>query len=163
TKSSIAGAPTENRTFPDLQVTRSTDSLHVQTSADGRYGYTIGTGNAQITALLQGPFAVIQNQAGPGMQSSQSGGVANPIDLNFGASSETELAQTTAFYWVNFAHELAQSVLGPTSLANLPVKTSINATCNAFWDGSSLNFFHAGGGCPNTAYSDVVMHEFGHG
>jgi hypothetical protein len=163
TKSSIAGAPTENRTFPDLQVTRSTDSAHVRTSADGRYGYTTGTGNAQITALLQGPFAVIQNQAGPGMQSSQSGGVANPIDLNFGASSETELAQTTAFYWTNFAHELAQSVLGPTSLANLPVKTNINATCNAFWDGSSLNFFHAGGGCPNTAYSDVVMHEFGHG
>ena len=28
---------------------------------------------------------------------------------------------------------------------------------------SSINFFQAGGGCPNTAYSDVVLHEYGHG
>lgn len=163
TASSAAGAATANRSLADLKVTRNTDNAQVITGDDGRYGYTTGTGNAQITALLQGPFAVVQNQAGPGMQAAQSGGTANPIDLNFGASSETDLAQTTAFYWTSFVHELTQPALGPASLANLPVKTSINATCNAFWDGSSLNFFHAGGGCPNTAYSDVVMHEFGHG
>jgi hypothetical protein len=163
TTSSATGAPTGNRPFADLTVTRSTDSARVTTGADGRYGYVTGTGNAQITALLQGPFALIQNQAGPGLQVVQPGGTVNPIDLNFGASSETDMAQTTAFYWTNFAHELAQPVLGPTALANLPVRTSINATCNAFWNGSSLNFFHAGGGCPNTAYSDVILHEFGHG
>jgi hypothetical protein len=163
TTSSAAGRPTENRSLADLTLTRNTDSAHVTTGADGRYGYVTGTGSAQITGLLQGPFAVIQNQAGSGMQVVQPGGTANPIDLNFGASSETDMAQTTAFYWTNFAHELAQPVLGPTSLANLPVRTSINQTCNAFWNGSSLNFFHAGGGCPNTAYSDVILHEFGHG
>ena len=26
----------------------------------------------------------------------------------------------------------------------------------------TINFFQAGGGCPNTAYSDVVLHEYGH-
>jgi len=163
TTSSATGAPTGNRSFADLELTRNSDNAHVTTGADGQYGYTTGTGNAQITALLQGPFARVQNQAGTGLQVAQTGGTANPIDLNFGASSETDLAQTTAFYWTNFAHELAQPILGPAALANLPVKTSINATCNAFWDGSSLNFFHAGGGCPNTAYSDVILHEFGHG
>lgn len=163
TTSSAAGAPTGNRSVADLQVTRSTDGGHVTTGADGRYGYTAGVGNAQITATLQGPFAQIQNQAGAGLQVAKTGGTADPLDLNFGAASETDLAQTTAFYWTDFAHELAQPALGPTALANLPVRTSINATCNAFWDGSSLNFFHAGGGCPNTAYSDVVLHEFGHG
>jgi hypothetical protein len=110
-----------------------------------------------------GPFALIQNQAGSNLQVVQSGGTANPIDLNFGASSEFDIAQTTAFYWTDFAHELAQPALGPAALKNVPVNTSINATCNAFWNGSSLNFFRAGSGCPNTAYSDVVMHEFGHG
>jgi hypothetical protein len=163
TTSSATGAPTGNRAVADLQVTRSTDTAHATTGADGRYGYTTGTGNAQITALLQGPFALIQNQAGSNLQVVQSGGTANPIDLNFGASSEFDLAQTTALYWTDFAHELAQPALGPAALKNLPVNTSINATCNAFWNGSSLNFFRAGGGCPNTAYSDVVMHEFGHG
>jgi hypothetical protein len=163
TASSAAGAPTGNRSVADLQVTRNTDGLHATTGADGRYGYTTGSGNAQITALLQGPFAAVQNQAGPNLQVMQSGGITNSIDLNFGASAEAELAQTSAFYWTNFAHELAQPALAGAALKNLPVKTNINATCNAFWDGSSLNFFRSGGGCPNTAYSDVVMHEFGHG
>jgi hypothetical protein len=163
TTSSAAGRPTENRPLAGLTVTRSGDNARVTTGADGRYGYITGTGNAQITATLGGPFAVVQNQAGTNLQVTESGGVANPIDLNFGAGSEFDLAQTTAFYWTNFAHVLDQSVLGPTALANLTVRTSINSTCNAFWDGSALNFFRAGGGCPNTAYSDIVLHEFGHG
>ena len=44
----------------------------------------------------------------------------------------------------------------------MPVEVNIADRCNAFWDGTGLNFFQAGGGCPNTAYADVVMHEFGH-
>ena len=163
TTSAAAGAPTANRPLADLQLTRNTDGGHVITEADGRYGYTTGTGNAQITAQLQGLFALTQNQAGPNLQVVRSGGTANPIDLNFGASSETDLAQTSGFYWTNFIHELAKPALGAAALASLPVRVNINATCNAYWDGSSINFFHAGNGCPNTAYSDVVLHEFGHG
>jgi len=74
TTSSAAGAPTGNRGVADLQVTRNTDGAHVTTGADGRYGYTTGSGNAQITALLQGPFALTQNQAGAGLQVAKSGG-----------------------------------------------------------------------------------------
>src|SRR6266404_74355 len=62
TTSSATGAPTENRSLADLQVTRSTDNAHATTGADGRYGYATGAGNAQVTALLHGPFALIQNQ-----------------------------------------------------------------------------------------------------
>ncbi len=39
---------------------------------------------------------------------------------------------------------------------------NLSSTCNAYYDGSSINFFSAGGGCPNTAYSTVVYHEYGH-
>lgn len=163
TASSASGAPMASRAVPDLQVTRSTDNGHVITGPDGRYAYAAPSGDAQISAQLQGPFAAVQNQAGPGLQVAQSGGPDAQINLNFGASSEADLAQTSAFYWTSFAHELARPALGPTALANLPVRTNINAACNAFWDGRSLNFFRSGGGCPNTAYSDVVLHEFGHG
>ncbi len=41
------------------------------------------------------------------------------------------------------------------------INTNIDQTCNAFYNGSSINFFHDGG-CPNTAYSDIVYHEYGH-
>jgi hypothetical protein len=37
-----------------------------------------------------------------------------------------------------------------------------NSQCNAFYNGGSINFFIAAGGCPNTAYSTVIGHELGH-
>ncbi|HMP79105.1 MAG TPA: hypothetical protein PKD54_06605, partial [Pirellulaceae bacterium] len=42
------------------------------------------------------------------------------------------------------------------------VNTNINNSCNAFYNGTSINFYRAGGGCNNTAFSDVVYHEYGH-
>lgn len=42
------------------------------------------------------------------------------------------------------------------------VNTNLNSTCNAFYDGSSINFYRNGGGCNNTAFTDVIHHEYGH-
>ena len=39
---------------------------------------------------------------------------------------------------------------------------NINSCCNAYYDGSSTNYYLAGCGCVNTAYSTVVYHELGH-
>jgi hypothetical protein len=155
--------PTANRPFEELEVKRLSDGLTQITGSDGRYGFTAPAGSTEIRAKLRGPFFVINNQSGPGLESAQSGPPVPPINLNLSASNEDQLAQDSAFYWANFARDLAHTILGPGELANLPVLTNINQTCNAFWNGSSLNFFKSGNGCPNTAYSDVVMHEYGHG
>ena len=37
-----------------------------------------------------------------------------------------------------------------------------NSTCNAYYNGSSTNFYRKGGGCNNTAYTTVIAHETGH-
>jgi hypothetical protein len=42
------------------------------------------------------------------------------------------------------------------------LNVNIKQTCNAYYDGSSTNFYRQGGGCVNTAYSTVVYHETGH-
>jgi hypothetical protein len=39
---------------------------------------------------------------------------------------------------------------------------NIAASCNAYYDGSSINFYKKGGTCPNTAYSTIIGHELGH-
>jgi hypothetical protein len=47
-----------------------------------------------------------------------------------------------------------------------PLTSNVNLqrTCNAFWNGTSINFFIAGRGCNNTGrIFDVVAHEWGHG
>jgi hypothetical protein len=155
--------PTESRAFPRLEVTRLSDGVKLITGADGRYGYTTPAASTEIRAKLRGPWFIINNQSGPGLESAQTGPASPPISLNLGATGEDQLAQDSAFYWSNFARDLARTILGPADLPNLPVLTNINQTCNAFWNGSSINFFKSGNGCPNTAYADVVMHEYGHG
>ena len=39
---------------------------------------------------------------------------------------------------------------------------NVTGTCNAYYNGTSINFFPAGGGCVNTAYSTIISHEQGH-
>jgi hypothetical protein len=46
-----------------------------------------------------------------------------------------------------------------------PITANVNIAqdCNAFFDGKSINFFHASAMCQNTGLiEDVVFHEFGH-
>ncbi|HND56028.1 MAG TPA: hypothetical protein PLV92_26615, partial [Pirellulaceae bacterium] len=56
------------------------------------------------------------------------------------------------------ANDPSDTTMDFQTLAN----ANLASTCNAFYDGSSVNFYSSGGGCVNTAYSDVVLHETGH-
>ena len=51
-----------------------------------------------------------------------------------------------------------------TGSSVLVANVNINQTCNAFWNGSSVNFYRSGGGCSNTGeIAAVFLHEWGHG
>ena len=84
------------------------------------------------------------------------------------AEDEQGDAQLSAYVHANLVKEHA-AVIAPTMPflgADLPVLVNEDDPngCNAFWNGSSLNFLKAKGGCNNTArLGDVVYHEFGHG
>jgi fibronectin type 3 domain-containing protein len=82
-------------------------------------------------------------------------------------------ADRTAFFHTNVARQIALKWMNlPFLSTKIPVKVNINDVCNAFWDGSSLNFFKAGEvtsgssviSCKNTGeIRDVMQHEWGHG
>lgn len=82
-------------------------------------------------------------------------------------------ADRTAFFHTNVARMIATKWMNLSFLdTKVPVKVNINDVCNAFWDGSSLNFFKAGEvasgsnpyKCRNTGeIRDVMQHEWGHG
>lgn len=42
------------------------------------------------------------------------------------------------------------------------INVNINLNCNAFYNGSSINFYVSNASCSNTANSTVVYHEYGH-
>jgi len=141
------------------------DGGQVTTGPDGRYAFPTGTGSATIAVGVSGPNSNVDNVAGNEISASATGSDTAPINLSLNASTAEELAQTSAFVFVNRAHAFAQDVLPAGALAPVPTRVNINDTCNAFWStaAGSLNFFRAGDGCVNTAYADIVMHEYGHG
>jgi hypothetical protein len=48
--------------------------------------------------------------------------------------------------------------------ATLTANVNLGSACNAFWDGATINFFRALGGCRNTGeIAAVADHEWGHG
>lgn len=80
--------------------------------------------------------------------------------------------EVSAYVGVNEVHEVMKlyTDAGFTTLDS-PMLTRVDRTdgeCNAFYNGSSINFYAAGSNgtstCPATAYfNDVVYHEYGHG
>jgi hypothetical protein len=142
----------------------------VTTGADGLYAFPPGPGGATIAVGLSGPYSEVDNVAAGGrIGATATGTDTASTNLSLNAVTPEELAQTSAFVFVNRAHALVQDFLPPGALARVPTRVNIDDTCNAYWDGSALNFLRAGRNasgrvvCVNTAYADVVMHEYGHG
>jgi hypothetical protein len=118
-----------------------------------------------VTFTYTGSFNNVVNSAGASytltqtLQPSQS----NSIVLN-SSPVGTVTAQANAFNMVDADRDFVRSINPMDSTADFvaTANTNLAQTCNAYYDGVSLNFFAPGGGCPNTAYADVVSHEHGH-
>ncbi len=81
------------------------------------------------------------------------------------STGDTHSARS-GFYHLNRVMEKGRAWLpGNTWLrSQLLDNVNILSTCNAFWDGSSVNFYRSGGGCRNTGeIAGVFVHEWGHG
>src|SRR5262249_56912033 len=72
----------------------------------------------------------------------------------------------TGFYHLNRIAEKGRAWL-PTNTwlqQQLTDNINIDATCNAYWNGATVNFYKSGGGCNNTGeIAGVFLHEWGHG
>ncbi len=90
-------------------------------------------------------------------------GPGNNVLLNAGAT-DTVTAQANIFNSVSVVRDYVRRITPTDSTADRVFvgHANINATCNAYYDGSSINFYAAGGSCNNTAFSTVVAHEQGH-
>ncbi|MCC7064589.1 MAG: hypothetical protein IT456_17375, partial [Planctomycetes bacterium] len=94
-------------------------------------------------------------------------GVNSTIQLLTAAATTNEGAHTTTSYWVDVTNEYCRRILGNSSqlntASNITATVNIASTCNAYYTGNTINFYQAGGGCANTAFSTVISHEWGHG
>jgi hypothetical protein len=121
-------------------------------------GTAAGYGGRWVDVVPNGSTAVTQtiNMTPPG--------VANFVLNQVPAQAAT--AQVNVFIQTINTHNYFKSRAPNFTGLDLALRanTGVSGTCNAFFQasGPSINFYNAGGGCPNTGYSSVIAHEYGH-
>ncbi len=139
------------------------------TNSAGIYNYTSGTATTTLTGvnvdIVDNCGAISASSATGDIDLGGTNGQHDCTTPGFGGAGNTP-ASRSAFYEVNKLAEMARGWL-PTNTwlqSRLTTNVNINLTCNAFWNGSSINFYRSGGGCGNTGEIAAVFdHEWGHG
>ena len=126
-----------------------------------------GSAPVTVTGRFAGDWCTIHNQQGANTSFSQPAtpGTAVNIVLNGTHVNEFVTAEATCYDWVNRVHAMVgKRVPNFTALPGITTNVNLNNNCNAFFQPAtnSINFFTSGGGCNNTAISEVICHEWGH-
>ncbi len=127
-------------------------------------------GDTEVTvdSYIRGQWFRVYNQSGTNAHLDTTVIPPGPINFVHNESniSEYNRAEVNGYLHANIVRDfvLTYHPTYPTiyQQTEFPVNVNINDNCNAYYDYSSINFFTAGGGCSNTAFSTVVHHEYGH-
>ncbi|HKI00389.1 MAG TPA: hypothetical protein VKK31_00270 [Thermoanaerobaculia bacterium] len=139
------------------------------TDAAGNYNYSGG----KATVTLNGKYIRMADSCGPVSKSDGStGNIAfgtrggTPCTVpRAGGAGNTKATRTGYYHLTNINRKAARFLPGNSWLnGTLTANMNINATCNAYWNGSTVNFYRSGNGCSNTGeIAAVFLHEWGHG
>ncbi len=139
--------------------------------ADASGNFTIPNGGNTPVAVesdMRGQYFVVSSNAGPTENLTLNVVPPGPANFVHNASNtdDTVRSQVNAYLHSNIVRDytLQYSPAFPVIAGQTEFQINVNLaqTCNAFYDGGSINFYLAGGSCPNTAFGTVVHHEYGH-
>ena len=130
--------------------------------------------DGNISGALSGQFVIMADVCGASSLTSASdmewgsGPLPASTDCTTpgsGGAGNTK-ASRSGFHELNMLTAMARSHLPANAWLQQPLTANMNIdqTCNATWDGTSVNFFKSGGGCRNTGEIAAIFdHEWGHG
>jgi len=82
------------------------------------------------------------------------------------APATNSIRHLSAYYHTTLVHDYMKRVLPSFTALDIPLTTRVDrtdGTCNAFFNGNSINFYTTAGGCNALSLvADVVYHEYGH-
>ncbi|HNQ25077.1 MAG TPA: hypothetical protein PKK06_18515, partial [Phycisphaerae bacterium] len=126
-----------------------------------------GSSSVTVVSTVRGRYFDVNNQSSS--DASLSVVVTPPGPANFvhnSGNAEYTTAEVNGYIQANVVRDMALTANPsyPTigTQYDWPVNVNIADTCNAYYDYSSINFYRSGGGCNNTAFGDVIHHEYGH-
>ena len=170
TKPDIAGNAPVLFNLPKLNISISGGSS-AYTNSSGAFSIT-NPGSTPVTLTTNvsaGRWVNVNPTSGAEPSASVSATPGTPANVLLNTSpSELLTAQMNALIHTTLTHDYFRDRLGagpvPGIDIQIPAFTGVSGTCNAFFDpgAQTINFYNAGGGCSNTAFSTVIAHEYGH-
>ncbi len=158
-------APATDEPLADMLVT--SGSISDYTDATGLFSNSSLTPSLNADIALQGKWSIVTTANNPGStpvftQNFTTNGTTY-LFPNTGTSSDKHV---NAFYHVNRVHDFMKQFFPAFTDLDfpLPTRVDVQGSCNAFYSGSTINFFTAGNGCNSFALcGDIIYHEYGHG
>jgi Zn-dependent metalloprotease len=157
--------PAQNLPLMNLKITEGGNTYY--TDANGLLPLNNST-PVNVDISLEGKWSkVITNGATPSFSAT-----ANPGTNTLTFDNDASIQERCGYYHVNLIHDYMRSFFttwddtqSPTLDNALPTNIDLTTgNCNAFYNGTSINFYALANGCNNLAQAaDVVYHEYGHG
>ncbi len=149
---------------------------HLQVTSGSTNYYTDAQGAVTVPGVsfggslfLQGLYCdIVTGQNGTTTPTiSPSGIVDNGIFTWVPSVPQPQIQHFTAYHHVNVVHDFMKSKLPLFTDMDNPLLTRVDRTdgnCNAFYNGSSINFYTTANGCNALSLvNSVIYHEYGHG
>ena len=168
----VSASSTIQNDSPDLSSPAIQVMPNMEIEVNGNFYHTDSVGNLTLphtssvtaTVRLEGKYSrVINGGSTPTFNTTLTPGVQNNISFD----NNSALQERSAYYHVNIVHDTMKALHPNFTGLDWQLPTNVDlggGTCNAFWNGSSINFYAEGGGCYSMAMiRDVVYHEYGHG
>lgn len=138
----------------------------VETDRDGNFNFAGVNTALDLTVDYFGEFTDIRNSSGADYTitfNNVQPGIQNDLLAN-ASPSQNDTAQANTQIHINVLRDYIRDRFPTDNTAEFRARANVNigSNCNAFYNGSSVNFYTSGGGCNNTAFSTVVAHEMGH-
>jgi hypothetical protein len=159
---------------PAALVNTTVDGMMIKTDNYGLLTWP-GSDTASVTTRAVGTLASVNNTTAAGTKITGTVMIApDGVGVWDRSTVEFDDAQLITYISVNVVKQHVARFVPRGQIAWLNNSVTVNAnqnqTCNANWNGTSLQFFRAGASmtgnmmCENTGrITDVVYHEFGHG
>lgn len=164
--------PLSNVPLANVLVRVQGSSQSAYTDANGNFSISNG-GTAPKTVLvdLEGLHSDrVRVSQGTQMTTSTVVTPGTPATIQFGhpAMGLFERSQTTTYYHTDQANVWLRSLVPAegaalNTMSGMRPLVNINDSCNAYYSGFTINFFHESASCNQTSFSTIIYHEWGHG
>lgn len=160
----VAGNPAAAQTARFIRVT----SGAVTTFTDTNGNFTLTGVNAPASVsfrFVNGTWANVQCNVSTEytFTTTLNAATGNVVTMNSPATALVT-AQANCSRVIPLLRDFIKATNPSDNRADFSVRanTEVDGSCNAFYDGGSINFFNVAGSCVNSAYSTVISHEEGH-